>query len=688
MAVSISIAITQNSQSVANNTSSVTVKVNAKWTYGSFNRTAKSGWLKIDGTQYTFTSTFNESQSTSGSETIFTKTVNVSHAADGTKNLSCSASFTSGVSSGTVTASASKILTTIPRKSGLSAGNGTLGTAQTLTVDRKSTSFTHTITYKCGTASGTIVSKSSSTSISFTPPLSLASQNTAGTSVSVTFTITTYNGSTSIGSNTKTISCAIPASVKPSCTLTVTDAMGYDATYGNPIKGLSKFKVVVTPTLAYGSAIASYSVTANGTKYTAASFTTGVISSSGTVSIAATVKDKRGRSGSATVSKTVLNYTEPIVIKLNVRRCNEDGTTNEQGEFVKATFTATVTALNNKNKATYTLKYKKSTETTFTEVGLDAYANTYSVTDGTYIFPADSGSSYNVELDVTDNFATTKRATTASTGFTLMHFGADGRSMGIGKLAEVANTLDVGLNTRFLGAVSGNVLGLNRLPEIPADSDLNDYMATGSYAVYKNANAATIANIPVARAGRLEVSSSTGEGIRESEWSYIRQRYIAYNIDNPIWERDITRSDSNVWTYGEWYRTSLTPTASAKVYHEQKVLWQGGMYMTETHTITLSEAVSKQANGIVLVFCKYADGAIQDNNFNHFFVPKWFVTNHKGYGNAFTMMDINFGQVCHKYLYINDEYISGHANNDLTGTGTSGITYANNKYVLRYVLGV
>jgi hypothetical protein len=268
--------------------------------------------------------------------------------------------------------------------------------------------------------------------------------------------------------------------------------MGYDATYGNPVKGLSKFKVVVTPTLAYGSAIASYAVTANGVKYTSASFTTGVISSSGTVSIAATVKDKRGRSGSATVSKTVLNYNDPVITKLSVRRCNADGTANEQGNYVKATFTGTVTALNNKNKATYTLKYKKSTTTTYTEVALSAYANNYSVTDGTHIFPADSGSSYDVMVQVQDNFKTSRKTTSASTGFTLMHFGADGKSMAFGKLAEREGFLEIAFK---LWSSFGDVLA-SPMP-LTEGQDLNNLLTAGYYIIGTTTASATILNKPL-----------------------------------------------------------------------------------------------------------------------------------------------------------------------------------------------
>lgn len=697
MAVSIVIDITQNSQNIANNTSNVTVKVNAKWTYGSYNKLEKSGYCIINGTKYTFTSPFNTGQTTSGSCNLFTKTLNIEHGSDGKKTLSVSASYTSGVSSGTVSASASKTLTTIPRKSSLTVANGTLGTAQTLTITELASSMVHKLTYKCGSVSGYILGSSSATSTalstSWTPPLSLASQNTTGTSVSITFTLYTYNGSTLIGSNTYTKTFSIPSSVKPSCSVAVSDPTGYATEYGAYIKGLSKLKVVVTATKSYDSAIDSYSVSANGSKYTAASFTTGVLVSSGSILVSATVKDKRGRTSDvAKATVSALNYTQPVIDKLTVKRCNADGTENNKGEYVQVTFGATVTSLNNKNTAKYTLKYKKTTEddTAFSEIPMSNYNNVYSVVDATYIFPADSGSSYNVEFWVEDNFKAEKSSTTTSTAFTLMHWHPDGTGMAVGKIVEEPNLFDVGLPSRFNEPVWGNVVGLNKLPEIPANSDFNDYMQIGCWAVYRNDTASTIANIPVPRAGRLEVISSTGEGIRESQWSYLRQRFIPYNRENAIWERDITRNENNVWTFYSWNRTSLTPTASEFVYKEPTVLWgddlTGGMYMTAGHTANLKEAVSKQRNGIVLVFCAYNGTNDTNYNWQTFFVPKQLVALSTS-GHTFNLNRGKFTYTGTKYLYIYDTYIKGHDDNNLSGTN-NGISYDNSKFVLRYVIGV
>lgn len=465
MAVKLSISITQNSQNVANNTSNVTVALSVSWTYGSWNATTgPHGYLTIDGTKYTFEKKpFNSNHTTTGSQTIFTKTVNVSHNSDGTKNLACSGYYWVDLdSASSVTASAAKALTTIPRKSSLSASNGTLGTAQTLTVTKQASAFTHTITYKCGSATGTVCTKSSSTSISWTPPASLASQNTTGKSVSVTFTITTFSGSTNIGSNTKTITCSIPstAAFSPKCSVSIAESTNYSATYGAPIKGLSKLNVTVTPTLAYGSAISSYSTAINGTKYTSASFTTGFLTSSGTITANATVKDKRGNSGTGSASITgVLDYDPPVVDRFTVHRCDADGTVNDKGDHVKITISYRVSSLNNKNKCTSYVQYKKASETNYSDPIYLGYPNTtYSVTDKEIIFAADTGSSYDVKLYITDNLKTTSVSTSVSTAFTIMHWKEDGTGMAVGKISERSGVFDVGMKTRLSGGMEYPIL--------------------------------------------------------------------------------------------------------------------------------------------------------------------------------------------------------------------------------------
>ena len=469
----------ESSQSIANNTTTI------KWTIKGY---SNGGYVKAQNITLKINNAvvFKHLVGTDGQINLYNGTVvasgthTISHNDDGTKTFT--AYLEGGLYIWEPNCSGSKTYTldTIPRKSSLSVANGTLGTAQTLTVTRQASSFTHTIIAKCGDASATVCTKSTSTSISFTPPLSWASQNATGTSVSVTYTITTYNGNASVGSNSYTKTCSIPASVKPSCSLTVTDAMGYADIYGGYLKGLSKFKVVVSATPSYGSPIASYKTSANGSNYTASSFTTGVLTGAGTLKVRTTVTDKRGRTATDSKSLTVLDYSKPLITALSVHRSDADGTANDRGEFVRVVFSSYVTALNNKNTAAYKLEYKKTTDPEYTIVELADYNNNYAVSNASYIFAADSGSSYNVRLTVTDAFDSGPKTTTASTGFTIMHWLASGLGMAIGKIAELAGVLDIGFKTRFYGGILPVLL--------PAETHLNDVLTPNIYSGENTSN--------------------------------------------------------------------------------------------------------------------------------------------------------------------------------------------------------
>lgn len=122
-----------------------------------------------------------------------------------------------------------------------------------------------------------------------------------------------------------------------------------------------------------------------------------------------------------------------------------------------------------------------------------------------------------------------------------------------------------------------------------------------------------------------------------------------------------------------------------------KVLWSGGWHMNETQTATLSEAISKQANGIVLVWCEYnnTDKAIVNANFNTCFIPKHFVGAHAGRGVGALITSATLNVMCSKYLYISDTSILGYSSNneEVTEKGC-GVKSTPRNFVLRYVIGV
>lgn len=396
--------------------------------------------------------------------TVASGTHTLTHNSDGSRSFS--ASVQAGIYTVAVNCSGSGTFTldTIPRASQPSLVTwpehtqdvGSFGDTISIHMNRKASTFTHTVRYAFGSLTGTIAT-GVTTGTTWTIPLSFMTLLPYAVSGSGTIYVDTYQGSTKIGTKWCGFTATVPASIKPSCSLTLDDVTGADNTYGSPVQGLSRIKITTNTTPAYGSPIVSYVVKANGATYSEAEATTGVLQDSGSSPVTVTVKDGRGRTASASYTMTVLAYSKPSISKLTVGRCDADGTANDQGEYIQATFSAAVTALGGRNISVYFLRYRKTTATSYTEQALTALANTYTVTDYATVFPADSGSSYDVEVVVRDRHGTTTRATSASTGFTLMHWGTDGTSMGIGKVAEAANTLQIALDVEFLGAVKGAI---------------------------------------------------------------------------------------------------------------------------------------------------------------------------------------------------------------------------------------
>ena len=455
-------AWTESSQNVTNNTTTIS------WTLkgaGGDNVWYNAGNFKVIIAGETVYSSATRIQLSKGT-TVTSGTYTFKHNSDGTKSFTASAE--AGIYAVAVNCSGSGTFTldTIARASQPSCitypnhtqNVGSFGDTISIHMNRQSSAFTHTVRYAFGSSSGTCIdadtgkaATSVGTGFKWKIPESFMDLIPTVTSGSGTIYVDTYNGSTKIGTKSCGFTATVPTSVKPSCTLTLEDVTGIDDIYGSPVKGLSQIKVSVTPKTAYSSPIASYVINANGVKYTSSTATTGLLKTSGTSTVTATVTDKRGRSGSASYNMTVLNYAAPAVTALAVHRCNSDGTENDRGEYIKVTFSATVSSMSSKNNATYKLQYKKSTDSSYTTVSLSALVNKFAVTNHQHIFAADGSSSYDIGVVVTDRHNTVTRSTSASTAFTLINYHPTGTALRFGGVAEEEDTFQNDLEFRQTG---------------------------------------------------------------------------------------------------------------------------------------------------------------------------------------------------------------------------------------------
>lgn len=433
-------------KNVSANTSTITAKAYLVNDWSLSINARSDNKVTIDGTAQTYAS---PAISSTGTHLLGTVTQTVNHGSDGSKSLTMSAVFyiratLSGTYYESITASANITLDSIARASGVSASNVTMGSATTIAISRASSSFTHTLTYAFGSATGTIAAKTTSTSVSWTPPLTLASQIPKAVTGTCTITCTTYNGSTSIGSKTCTLTLTVPASVKP--TITSLAAARVDgavpSTWGIYVQTKSKATLTINGAAgSYGSTISSYSITGGGYTSTASSFTTGFLNTSGTITFTATVTDSRGRvSAAATVSISVVAYSPPSFASYLSQRCLSNGTVNEDGTYIRGLVSYSYASCSSKNTITRATYYKKASETAWTNASAAFSSGTAFTFGGGKI---STETSYDIKYTLTDAFTTIAIQDIVSTAAVVMDFKKGGKGVAVGKVSEVDNAFEV-----------------------------------------------------------------------------------------------------------------------------------------------------------------------------------------------------------------------------------------------------
>lgn len=284
----------------------------------------------------------------------------------------------------------------------ISASDGTLGVASTISISREDNSYTDTITYQYGNAAGTIVAKTSSPTITWSPPVSLAEQFPAATNGVCSLTCTTFDGDTELGSSSITISLAIPNSVKVTVgSVSIAETVSSIASrFGAFVQTKSKVSVTVTPDTsdAQGATASSYSININGQTLTQNGATTDAIASGGTNNYSVTLTDTRGRTDTYAGTYNVLSYSTPSISATAVR--DVDVITS-----IVVSYQFAISALSNQNTKTIKVYYKPRTSSSYslaTTITPNAYSG-----DGSYTITGTTATiSYDVKIDVIDYFET------------------------------------------------------------------------------------------------------------------------------------------------------------------------------------------------------------------------------------------------------------------------------------------
>ena len=454
--------VDQVSQDTVSNSSQVRVRLaltNGANTFAEYNCTAS---VTIDGQTINWSGR-PSMLSQNSSIMLIDRTVTIRHENDGKKSFSLSATFSGGGgwSPNILNIPESSFtLSTIPLSSSLSnnalSGNRQLGNLHTLTIDRKSSSFTHQVWYRVFGSEWIDLGKNHGTSVSFTPSLDLARHLPKSSSGLMDICVRTYNGSTQIGSDVYSNGWhfKIPDSVKPTFTgisLTDMNTVARQLLSGNDfLQIISDIQVNFNNASgAYGSTITGYRAEIVNKKniVTEDGGHLGMMNFKGSATIRAYVVDSRGkRSDTKDITINVIEYYAPSFSFSSFRT---RGNPNTLQVLRNAKIAPIMQSGKQRNVMSLTFKVAQIGNENFTDDNGSASGNftsihtlTNSAANMAGNYP--SNKSFVIIGKLEDKFTSVEFSTTVATESVVMSYDKNGR-VGIGKVAEFGKpgSLDV-----------------------------------------------------------------------------------------------------------------------------------------------------------------------------------------------------------------------------------------------------
>ena len=336
--VKYTISISQNSQSVSNNTSNVTVSVRFFRTNTGY-ETYGTGtiYCKINGTTYSAAVSPSQKITNSGI-VLFSQNLNISHNNDGSKTLTCSAWISMNTPLTSSEQSYSQSLTTIPRASSVSGGTGNIGYTTTINVNRASSGFTHVLYWEHGSSGWNTIATNVGTSYIWTIPTSFYSRIPNANSGTGTIWCETYSNGTFIGNSNTSFTFNVTNSnpIFTASQLNYQDTNGVvtEITQDNQlvVRNKSDLQINFTAATAQNSStISKYQTIFNGVttdRNSAGTFNFGTVNSAQNLTLQVKAIDSRGNSTTISRNVTILDWVLPLVNATAERVNNFENETN------------------------------------------------------------------------------------------------------------------------------------------------------------------------------------------------------------------------------------------------------------------------------------------------------------------------------------------------------------------------
>lgn len=511
-----------NRQDTVNNRSTVNLQARLRTNgYASVTGVTAPMTIHVDGGDEIVNANVNIG--TNSTLLIFGKNYVVGHDDNGNKTVTISFKVNINVGGyGSATVSLSIPLPQIKRASTISDVTGTLGSAMTLDISRKDSSYTHNLKYEFGKLSGTIAT-GVGTSCSWTPPLSLATAMPNRTSDWGQIVLETYSGSTKIGQTNCILTLNVPTSMTPSLgSITLTDS---NTAVKNLLNTANTFAEIVSDikvafnsaTGVQGSTITDYhaEIVNKNQSTSDNNGNLGLMKWNGSAQVKAWVVDSRGRSSNAvTTNITVLEYFLPTLTFTAVR-----GDTNQSSDKIVVSRTAKIAPLKigNVQKNSFKLSFKTApfgttTYTSDTGAGVnDKVTNTLTNSKATLSGTFDIGKSYEVYGVLEDALTSSGTVKAPPVSPEKMVMGMAETAVSFGKYPENTNAVDSDWVFKYknkdiqhhqLSANDGSAILLPK-----NGTDLNTITESGFYRGYNLVNAPISAGWHYIRVSRHEGTS-------------------------------------------------------------------------------------------------------------------------------------------------------------------------------------
>lgn len=468
---------TENSHSISNNTSNLTLKLKLKRNDGynasAYNLNESENFTNITINGRVKTSKNLEIDTRNGvTVTLISWTGNVTHNADGTLKLTLGGSFTmSGtlLSGGSVSGAFTCI--TIPRASAFALDKTSVNPEINVvaTISPASKTFTHKLTYQIGNYTHTISLNSGVTITSFNIPLEWLNAIPKAKQGTVKVTLKTYNSSILIGSTIKYLKLVVPNTEDflPEFYINISYKTNdvVPGIWSAIVQNKSTAEVSLTNVKCkYGAEVSSSYITLGSCKKN------GLLNEfdlpdSGYITVKARVADTRGFYKDEVMYFKVDEYHNPTVICSNIYRCDSSGLAQNDGTCVAIEFINDYSAVRGLNLGVVTARYKKSTET--------EYSDAITLKKSPFVIQGDfqESSSYDFILSITDQVTKTPFEVKRSLSSVNIPFNIKkgGNGAAIGCYAENENELTVGYDLNVKGELKYESLNSETVAEQGAE---------------------------------------------------------------------------------------------------------------------------------------------------------------------------------------------------------------------------